>query len=53
MAEDSEILKKNGVAFTEIEYPAFRKALDPIYAIVQAKLGGDLLDRARRAVSAI
>ena len=48
----ADILKKNGVAFTEIQYPAFRKAMEPVYAMVQSKLGGDLLERVSRAANA-
>ena len=42
-------LKKDGLAFTEIQYPAFRRAMDPVYAMFQPKLGGDLLARVSRA----
>ena len=51
IAEASQILKANGVAYTEIQYAGFRKAMDPIYANVQSKLGGDLLDRISRVAS--
>jgi TRAP-type transport system periplasmic protein len=51
-AEKIQILKNSGVAFTEIQYPAFRKAVDSVYAGVQAKVGGDLLERMNRAASA-
>jgi TRAP-type transport system periplasmic protein len=47
-AEYLKVLKQNAVAISEIQYPAFRKAMDPVYAIVQSKLGG-LLERALRA----
>jgi TRAP-type transport system periplasmic protein len=50
-AEDIKILKQNGVAFTEPQTQAFRKMVDPVYAMVQAKLGGDLLERVSRAAS--
>ena len=42
-------LKSNGVAVTDVDYPAFRKAMDPVYASLQAKLGGDLIQRVSRA----
>ena len=48
VAADIQILRNNGVAFTDIQYPAFRKAMDPVYATMQPKLG-DLLDRVSRA----
>jgi TRAP-type transport system periplasmic protein len=51
-ANAHDILKNNGVTFTEIQYPAFRKAMDPVYAMFQAKLGGNLLDRVSRAANA-
>ena len=42
-------LKSNGVAFTDIQYPAFRKAVDTVYAQLQSRLGGDTLERVIRA----
>jgi TRAP-type transport system periplasmic protein len=51
VTEDVDILKKSGVAFTDIQYPAFRKAMDPVYAGVQSKLGGNLLERVIRAAA--
>jgi TRAP-type transport system periplasmic protein len=51
LATDIEILKKSGVTFTEIQYPAFRKAMDPVYAAVESKLGGEFLQRANRAAN--
>ena len=50
-ADDIVFLKKNGVVFTEIQYPAFRKAVEPVYAMLQARLGGDLIDRVSRAAA--
>jgi TRAP-type transport system periplasmic protein len=47
-----QTLKQNGVAFTEVQYPAFRKAMEPVYAVLQARLGGDLIDRVTRASNA-
>ena len=49
LASDVQALKANGVAFTEIQSAGFRKAMDPIYASVQAKLGDNLIDRISRA----
>jgi TRAP-type transport system periplasmic protein len=48
---DIQAFKKNGVAFSEVQYPAFRKAMDPVYAQFQSKLGGDLIDRVSRAAN--
>jgi TRAP-type transport system periplasmic protein len=48
-SEDIEFLKKNGVTFTEVQYAAFRKKMDPVYALFQGKLGGDFIERVSRA----
>jgi TRAP-type transport system periplasmic protein len=48
--EDIQFLKKSGVAFTDPQYQAFRKAMDPVYALLQSRLGDDLLSRIRRAI---
>jgi TRAP-type transport system periplasmic protein len=49
IADDVQVLKKSGVVFSEIQYAPFRKAMDPVYASFQAKLGGDLIERIGRA----
>ena len=41
-------LKGKGIAFTEINYPAFRKAMDPVYTMMTPKLG-DLVQRVSKA----
>jgi TRAP-type transport system periplasmic protein len=51
-ADNIGMLKKSGVLFTEIQYPLFRKAMDPVYASLQSKIGGDLIDRIGRAANA-
>jgi TRAP-type transport system periplasmic protein len=48
IADDVKILKDNGVAFTEIQFAPFRKAAEPVYGMVQAKIGGNLIERIRR-----
>jgi TRAP-type transport system periplasmic protein len=48
---DTQILKSNGVTFTEIQYPAFRKAVEPVYTAFQSRLGADLLDRVSRTAN--
>jgi TRAP-type transport system periplasmic protein len=50
-AADLDILKRNGIVFTEIQHAAFRKAVEPVYALVQGKLGGDLIERIARAAN--
>jgi TRAP-type transport system periplasmic protein len=47
--DDVLILKQNGVAFTEVQYPLFRKQVEPIYALVQKTVGGNLIERVNRA----
>jgi TRAP-type C4-dicarboxylate transport system substrate-binding protein len=42
-------LRSNGVTVADVDYPAFRKAVDPVYAAIQAKIGGDLIQRVSRA----
>jgi TRAP-type transport system periplasmic protein len=49
--DNVETLKKNDVLFTEPQYQAFRKAMDPVYAVFRSQPGGDLLDRVGRATS--
>jgi TRAP-type transport system periplasmic protein len=47
-----QTLKSSGVTVTEVQYASFRKLMDPVYASVQAKLGGDLIERINRTLSA-
>jgi TRAP-type transport system periplasmic protein len=47
--ESIQALKKGGVAFNEVQYSAFRKAVEPVYTVYRAKLGGDFFDRISRA----
>jgi tripartite ATP-independent transporter DctP family solute receptor len=51
-ADAVQILKANGVQFTEGNYAVFRRAVEPVYAMVQARLGGDLLERVSKTASA-
>ena len=50
--EEICLMKQNGVAFNVVQYQAFRKAMDPVYASYRTKLGGDILDRVLKAASA-
>ena len=43
-----QMLKANGVSFSEIKYSAFRKAMEPVYAQFQSTFGGDLIERISR-----
>ena len=47
-----QFLKDNGVAFTEIQYAAFRKAVEPVYTLYRSRLGSDLFDQFSRADAA-
>ena len=47
-----ETCKENGVAFNEIDYPAFRRAVEPVYTAFRAKYGSDLLDQILKATGA-
>jgi TRAP-type transport system periplasmic protein len=49
--EDIPILKNSGVVFTEPQYAVFRKALEPVYALIQSKVGGDVIERISRAAN--
>ena len=50
-AADLEILKTNGVAFTDPQPAAFRKVVEPVYGSIQSKVGGDLVERISRAAA--
>ena len=45
-------MKNKGIAINDTDYNAFRKAMDPVYATFQTKLGGDLVQRVSRAANA-
>jgi TRAP-type transport system periplasmic protein len=49
LADASKLLKENAVTFTQIKHAEFRKAVDPVYASVQSKLGGNMIERLTRA----
>lgn len=51
-AESLETLKSKGMTITEVDFPAFRRAMEPVYGALQSKLGGDLIQRAVRAANA-
>lgn len=46
---DSEFLKSKGVTITDVDYPAFRKAMDPVYAEFRDKIGADLVAQVLKA----
>jgi len=46
---DAEFLKSKGVTITDIDYPAFRKAMDPVYAEFRDKIGADLVAQVLKA----
>ena len=49
--EEIQVLKQNGCTFTEPQYSAFRKAVEPAYALVQSKLGVDWIERVSRVAN--
>ena len=51
-AENVQSLRKAGVELTQIQYAPFRKAVQPVYATVQARIGGDFLERINRIAGA-
>ena len=40
-----DALKAKGVTVNEVDYLAFRKAMDPVYASIQQRFGADLVQR--------
>ena len=48
-AEGLKELRDKGMVVNQIDYPAFRKAMDPVYAEFRDKIGGDFLDRILKA----
>ena len=52
LVQAEQTLRGKGIVFTEIDLPAFRKAMEPVYASFQSKIGGDLFERVRRAANA-
>jgi TRAP-type transport system periplasmic protein len=51
-AEGLDLLRSQGVTVNEIDYPPFRRAMAPVYAALQARLGGDLIQRISRQTGA-
>jgi TRAP-type transport system periplasmic protein len=48
VVENIDILKNKGAAFSDIDYPSFRKAMEPVYTSYEAQLGKDWIDRVSR-----
>jgi tripartite ATP-independent transporter DctP family solute receptor len=51
-AESLQALKSGGMTFTEIDHAAFQRAMEPVYAAAQTRVGGDLVQRLVRASNA-
>ncbi|HZT89223.1 MAG TPA: TRAP transporter substrate-binding protein [Stellaceae bacterium] len=47
--EDQAFLQSKGLTITDIDYPAFRAAMDPVYAEFRDKIGADLVARVLKA----
>jgi TRAP-type C4-dicarboxylate transport system substrate-binding protein len=50
-AEKIQLLKDNGCIFSDTQYAAFRKAVNPVYATIQQKMGTDLIERVSRVAN--
>jgi TRAP-type transport system periplasmic protein len=50
--ENRKQCEQRGLAVNEIDYPAFRKAMDPVYAEFRPKIGTEFADRVIKAASA-
>lgn len=50
--ENRKQCEQRGLAINEIDYPAFRKAMDPVYAEFRPKIGTEFADRVIKAASA-
>ena len=50
--ENRKQCEQRGLAINEIDYPAFRKAMDPVYAEFRPKIGAEFADRVIKAASA-
>jgi TRAP-type transport system periplasmic protein len=50
--ENRSQCEQRGLAINEIDYPAFRKAMDPVYAEFRPKIGTEFADRVIKAASA-
>jgi tripartite ATP-independent transporter DctP family solute receptor len=48
-SDDTQLLRSNGVTFSEIRYAAFRKAVEPVYEMVQTRVGGNLIEQILKA----
>jgi len=48
-AENRKQCEQRGLAINEIDYPAFRKAMDPVYAEFRPKIGTEFADRVIKA----
>ena len=46
-----QILRREGMIFNDIDYPPFRKAMDPVYEALQSRIGGDLIQRVTRTAA--
>ncbi len=49
--EDRKICEKSGLVIDEIDYPAFKKAMQPVYAEFRPKIGPEFMDRVMKAAS--
>jgi tripartite ATP-independent transporter DctP family solute receptor len=50
--ENRKICEQRGLAVNEIDYPAFRKAMEPVYTEFRGKIGAEFVDKVIKAASA-
>jgi TRAP-type transport system periplasmic protein len=50
--ENRKICEQRGLKVNEIDYPAFRKAMEPVYAEFRGKIGSEFADKVIKAASA-
>jgi TRAP-type C4-dicarboxylate transport system substrate-binding protein len=50
--ENRKICEQRGLKVNEIDYPAFRKAMEPVYTEFREKIGAEFADKVIKAASA-
>ena len=50
--EARKICEEKGLQVSKIDYPAFKKAMDPVYTEFRQKIGAEFFDRVVQAANA-
>jgi TRAP-type C4-dicarboxylate transport system substrate-binding protein len=50
--ENRKICEQSGLVINETDYPAFQKAMQPVYAEFRTKIGPEFVDRVMKTISA-